>query len=433
MLTTAGYTPKVCVAEGFVPIEAYALDGVTLFEIPKVRVTNNASSAKDETFKEDIEALYDSYLAGLEGVDVVITHDLVYTPDNVKHQIAARKVAEKRPDIKWLHWIHSATTPHILIQERRYYEDEYMAMIGVMFPNSYYVFFNDWSKRRIAANFRVPVDRVKTVYHPTDVQEFLGIGGLTQEIITKGNLLSADLITTYPIRMDRGKQPSIVLEMMIRLRNEGFSTKCVIVDFASSSKDPNDDKFKLRQELKDMANDWAYSDDLIFTSEVSPEMSYSVPHSVIRDLMLLSDIFVIASRSESYSLVTQEAILAKNLVILNDDFPPFKEIFGDNLSIRIGSAVNRDTGLDGESTPNYMPSREAYMEAITKEIIAKIYANGLIMTHSKIRKERNLDYVWKHQLEPLIEGGDSAKRFGSTTTTLPDVDIIAAMDTLSNS
>jgi glycosyltransferase involved in cell wall biosynthesis len=404
MLTIGGYGVRVVVAEGFKPVDVYAQENVTLFTIPDVRVSNEMNAVKDDTFTEDIQKLTEAYRKALEGVDVAITHDLVYQPAQVKHQIATRQIANESPNIKWLHWIHSATSPQTLIMERNFYQDDYLKFLVDPYPNSYYVFFNNWSRRRVAANFGVPVDRVKTVYHPTDVMGWLNFHPISKEIIERNDLLSADMICVYPARLDNGKQVPVALELMIRVRAKGFDTRMVVVDFHSTSSNPSDSKYQQRQLMKAMAKEWKYEDKLIFVSEHSPETKSSVPHQVIRDLMLISNIFVMPSRSESYSLVTQEAALTKNLLILNEDFPPFKEIFGeDNLFIRVSSNVNKDTGLDGETNTQYSPSRDQYFEEKSLEIVETFQRNHALRTNAFIRKTRNLKYVWEHQLKPLIE------------------------------
>ena len=404
MLTRAGYEVLVTVVGDFKPAEAFAHPQVKLFQLPVVQITNNMSAVEDKNFQTDIQTIYEAYKEALKDIDVVLTHDLVYQPGAVKHQIAARRLAAERQDLKWLHWIHSATSPMTITMERRFYEGEYKRLLIEQFPNSYYIFFNDWSKRRIATNFGVPVSRVKTVYHPTDILGWFGMHEFSKQLIEKHNLLSPDLLAVYPVRLDSGKNAEVVLEIMITLRNKGYETKTVIADFHSTSSDPNDPKFQVRQKMKDMAKRWKYEDNLIFTSEFIPETRGVVPPQMIRDLMLISNIFVMASRSESYSLITQEAALTKNLILLNDDFPPFREIFGDhNFFIKVGSNVNVQTQLDGETETQYRPNQDQYMEDKALEIITEFNRNPVLKTNQKIRKERNLDYVWKNQLEPLIE------------------------------
>ena len=66
------------------------------------------------------------------------------------------------------------------------------------------------------------------------------------------------------------------------------------------------------------------------------------------------------SRSESFSLITQEAATAGNVLLLNRDFPPFMDVFGDAPYYgQFSSNIDALTGLDGDTVTNY-EDRDAY-------------------------------------------------------------------------
>lgn len=407
MLTQNGYKIKVIVSDTFEAKGEYANENVKIERIPIVTVHNEVK--KDETFDKDVDDLTSALERVVEGAHVVITHDVIYQNACLKHNFAARRVAEKHPEIRWLHWIHSATSPVTLASLRDYFGDEYLNLVSKPFPNSRYVFFNHWSVPRVAKNFGVEEGVVRVVHHPTDVYELLGISEPVKKIAEKYDFLKADAIAVYPARLDRGKQVEYMIKTMASLKRMEMNVKALVIDFHSTA----GDKVAYRDNLKQIAIDYRLGDgELLFTSELRPEWSYEIPHTLVSEFMRLANVFVMPSVSESYSLVTQEAGMNKQVVVANYDFPPFRDIFGPNVIYRkYSSNVDAMSGLDGNTNTRYggdvseeqRPNEEKKYHYETAGMIkAKLNDNGPMALATFLRKERNLNAVFKKELEPLL-------------------------------
>ena len=400
MLVKHDYKPIVIVAESPVwsnPPENYGLEGVTIKQIPNVPVSNEVKS--DETFDQDIASLKIAIGEALKGVDVVLTHDIVYQPAALKHNIAVRKIAKENPQMRWLHWIHSATSPYTLINLRQFFKDEYASVLQDKFPNSFYIFFNDYSIPRVAQNFNVMLEDVKTVHHPTDICRFFRFDKEVEEVVDKFNILDADAICVYPARLDRGKQVQYAIEIMAALKKLGRSVCMIVVDFHSTG----GDKVTYRDEMKKWAIDWGLGpQDLLWTSELREDWSYQVPQDVVSQFMTLQNVMLMPSRSESYSLITQEAALSFSIGVLNFDFPPFRDIFGKGPYYeKFSSNLDALTGLDGETTTGYTNEFD-FMTDIARKINYELTYNRILMWNIALRKTRNLSYIFRKELEPLI-------------------------------
>lgn len=410
MLLNGGYQVAVVVAEPFdAGTTIYADPRVELKRIPLVPVHNEVK--KDETFDEDVTKIETALNEVLSDGDIVITHDVIYQNAALKHNFAARRVAEKKPQIKWLHWIHSATSPVTLANLRSYFADEYLNLIAKPFPNSFYVFFNHYSIPRIAENFNIPREIVKVVHHPSDLADVYALSPQVEKVARSHNMYAADAICVYPIRLDRGKQVQYVIRTMGALKNNfDLSVRVVIADFHSTG----GDKLTYRDELKGVAIDAGLNnEDLIWTSEEFEEWKGEVPHADLLGFMRLSNVFIMPSVSESYSLVTQEAGLNGAVTILNFDFPPFRDIFGPNAIYRkYSSNLDMMNGMDGHTNTEYGPNNASPEERKSHEQRYHIETAGLIHAQLKssdaiqlktfLRKFRNLDYIFKHELEPLF-------------------------------
>jgi glycosyltransferase involved in cell wall biosynthesis len=397
MLVDHGYKPVVIVGEHFTPVQDYKDPAVELRKIPDVPVFNEVKM--DPTFDQDVGAIERELAKALDGIDVVLTHDVIYQPAAVKHLVASKRIAKRRKDLRWLHWIHSATSPYTLQNLRPLFVDEYASIIGEKFPNSFYIFFNHYSIPRIAQNFKVDDQDVKIVHHPTDVKRFYKIEDATWDLIKRKKILSADVICTYPIRLDRGKQVEKVVKTIASFKQLDKSVRLVVVDFHSSG----GDKVTYRDELKQIATDWGMSEnEITFTSEEKSDWNVEVPYQVVADFMKLSNVFVMPSVSESYSLIAQEAGLSGVGMVANFDFPPFRDIFGwMPHQIKFSSNIDIMTGLDGDTTTT--PDNEkAWFLNVANILNYDLENDRSLALKTFLRKERNLDYVFQHELEPLL-------------------------------
>jgi hypothetical protein len=397
MLVDGGYKPVVIVGDNFKPEQDYADPNVILKRIPDVPVSNEVQM--DSTFDQDVTLLEKVLSEALKDVDVVLTHDIIYQPACVKHLVAAKRIAARRPDLRWLHWIHSATSPYTLGTLRPLFVDEYAKIISEKFPNSFYIFFNHYSIPRIAQNFKVDDGDVKIVHHPTDIKAFFKIEDNSWDLIKKYDILSADVICTYPIRLDRGKQVEKVIKTIAGLKHLGNSVRLIIGDFHSTG----GDKVDYRKECQKTAEEWDLTKgEVIWLSEQKPEWEVEVPYKNICDFMHLSNVFIGASVSESYSLITQEAGLSGVGMILNRDFPPFRDIFGwSPHQIPFSSNINVLTGLDGDTKTEVNDEKTFYLDA-ARMLQYELKNDRTLVMNTFLRKERNLDYIFRNELEPLF-------------------------------
>ncbi len=413
MLLLNGYSPTVIVHDTFVPEGIYAHPNVKIEKIPNVPCHNEVK--KDETFENDVALIEKRLREILKDIDIVITHDIIYQNACLKHNFAARRVAKDFPNVKWLHWIHSATSPLLLNMLRPIFADEYVNLVQTPFPNAKYVYPNSYAVPAVAKNFGVGQEDVKVVHHATDICGFLGISKEVEELVYQKDILSADAICTYPIRLDRGKQVEYVIRTMACLKEYDLKVRIIIIDFHSTG----GDKITYRDDLKNIAIDYGLnSDEITFTSEVKEEWKLEVPQNVVRDFQLLSNVFILPSVSETYSLIAQEAALTKQVVVLNYDFPPFRSIYGENAIYRkYSSAFDILADPKEAVTPTSWTGTKygaANLPEDARKSAEKQYhleTAGMINARLKhpemalssfLRKNRNLQYIFKHELEPCF-------------------------------
>jgi hypothetical protein len=127
----------------------------------------------------------------------------------------------------------------------------------------------------------------------------------------------------------------------------------------------------------------------------------SVPRKVVADMYDVGNLFVMPAQSETFSLVTIEAALTKNFLVLNDDLKVFEELMGAESAKYVGFGSEWG-GL--RTDRNYQPHIERFMMDRAREIYDEIKACKPLQAHRRALQRFNSDYIFRNQLEPLIEG-----------------------------
>ena len=394
MLTRAGYHPIMIVAEGWEPPEDTIFAKVeTKYTLPYA-IHDPKAEASD--IDNSVDAAYQQLNEILPDGATVITHDLIFLPDYTILNLASRRLAQDRPSIKWLHWIHSATNPQIVSSERNMYGEKYAEALNSAFPNSIICYPNAYDIPRVARNFSFEEDEIVEVPHSTDPTE--GMHPLVQRLYDEKRLGEMEILMVLPVRLDRGKYVEANIRLIAALKQLGVPSHLVVCDFQSTG----DDKLVYREELKKLSLELGAGDCVTFISEFDDLASMEISHDIVLDLFVLSNVFLLASKSETYSLIAQEAMLKGNFAILNHDFAPFRQIYGKNALYKQFDGANIDmAGYNGEikTTPDNLLN---YYSDMAKALKYYLENDKVIRAKTWVRTKRNPDAVFQNYIEPLI-------------------------------
>lgn len=389
-----GYEPVLIACEGWEPPQD------TIFAKTTTELMLPASlhgpDDRAENVEQQVDIVYKQMDELLPDGAIVLTHDLIFLPDYTVYNLAARRLANDRPSIKWIHWIHSATNPITIGQERGMFGELYAQALSSPFPNSLIAYPNSYDRKRVAQSFNFEEDHIIEVPHSTDPTE--GMNPLVQRLYDQLDLGKPDILIIYPCRLDRGKTVEAVIRYIAGCRRIGLKASAIFCDFQSTG----GDKVTYREELKKLAEEQDVADRITFLSEFDDLASMEVSHDIILDLFSLSNIFIMPSKSETYSLVTQEAMMRGNLCIINHDFAPFRQIFGDGAIYRRFDGANiSDSGDHGEIKVSF-ENIDAYYEALAKEMRYWLENDKVLKAKTWVRTRRNPDYIFENYIEPII-------------------------------
>lgn len=340
----------------------------------------------------DVEKVRTAYVDNFKDINLCLTHDIIFINSYLPYNIAMRKeiVEGGLSHIKWLHWMHSGPSFREL-------DGSPFDNLVTLPPNSRLIYMNRTDLLRAAEMYHTQTKNVRTIFNPMDIRELYKFDEDTKKMIDDHDLMKPEFLAIYPLsttRMgDAGKQLHKAIRIMAEIKKRG-RTVCLVVPNAHA----NADKEKLA--IEEMYQ-FAYSKglerhELVFTSfDESPKYEQGVPHDMVRNLLTLSNIFLFPSYSENCPLVLLEAMAAKNILVLNQDFPAMKDFGEDNaLYFRFSSTV--------APNPEFPNGLDKYYEDIAILVIAEYEQNGAVKAQTKLRREFNIDYIWKRQLEPAI-------------------------------
>ena len=338
-----------------------------------------------DDFEERVSAVLDALRDGLADVEVCITHDIILQNWYKEHNIAVRRYAEERPDLLWLHWIHSCPTP----KDRGDYPEDsrYTPPPGyIVYPNSVDSPLAVRTYGLAGQEWRVKVCRFG---HAIDPLVMWPYDELTKELANAAGLFSGDVVAVYPVRLDRGKQPEKIIRLLAGVQKAGREARLLVIDWQSSGAG-----FQAYiDELLKLAAKLGLEGKVNFTSRLDDRCNQGVPRRTVTELMDLSNVYVHPSRVETYSLVVHEAMLRGCLCVLNHDFPAMRELFGE-------SAVYMDFGSD-RGGRTYQPTEQDFWNDEALRLLAEMGQNRAVQAKVKARRDWNPDALWS-TFEPLL-------------------------------
>lgn len=383
MLLDGGYDPIVLVQENFTsgssPWNNHTVD------LRKVIPSFPLVPSIHKDFDERANQVYNALCENLNGIDVVLTHDIIFQEFYKEHNIAVRQYAKENPDILWLNWIHSRPIPKNI--------DTYPESCRFTPPPGYIIYPNSsdtpfvWRAYRLEGQeHKVIVNRAS---HSLDTLKLWNYDKLTKDLVKKSDLLNGDIVCIYPVRLDKGKQVEKLVYLMSGIEKSGYDPRLLVVDWQSAGI-----RFQKRiEEILTLSQSLGIKDKVNFTSRLDDRCSQGIPHNVVIELLDLSNVFINASKTETYSLIVQEAMSRGVLCVLNYDLPMMRELWGDN-------AIYMDFGSDQVSR-KYHPNEKAFWKDESKRMIAELKRNRALMAKTNARKLWTPQVQWR-EFEPLL-------------------------------
>jgi hypothetical protein len=362
-----------------VPAQENDVDGVGKHGDPNI--TN---------FNRQVKLIEDSLEPVLKNNETIITHDAIFQGWYATHNQAYRNIATKNPKIRWIHWLHSGPSS-------RPTSINYPTSLRFSaFPNSVLVSPNETMTSKFAEMYNMPKKLVKVVYHTFDPVKFFDMHQWSKNMIEKYDLINCDALAVWATRIDHleGKGMFYAMRLLGQL-NKLANVKML---FLNSWSNHEGARINMRI-LKEEAAKWGTPEgNLVFSSEMGQEYELGVPKQVVRDMLMIGDMFIFPSQSETFSLSMIEASACKNMMILNEDLEVLKELNGPRADYFKSNAewggIRYNTAYDA--------GEDAYWMGKAQEFWKAYQSYKPLQQHRHVLKYYNNDWVMQNQLEPIL-------------------------------
>jgi len=389
-------------------------------DVPPEGIRHEGNNKNKTNFDKQVKLIEDELDSWLMEYPTIITHDILLQTWFLPHNQAIRNIAERHPEIRWIHWLHSGPSP----RPKKLKHPHTLRFTGM--PNSVFVSPNETMRQKFAEMYNVPLKNVRTVYHTIDPVKWFELHPLSIELIEKHRLYNCDGLVVWATRMDHPTPKGMDKAVHLLGRMNRFADIKLL--FLNSASDTPQAKGNMKF-LKNEAREWGLPpENLIFSSEMGSKWEKGVPHEVVKNMYSIGNIFILPSQTETFSLAMLEASLHKNMLILNENLAVLSELAGDRADY-FGAEADwggtkwwaHDPENKNKKIYKNRTNEEIYLDRVMMGFLgrlgivdyrcehcgkplAKIGAYNPLRQHRHTLKYYSVDWVFKNQLELLLRG-----------------------------
>lgn len=347
----------------------------------------------DYTSKKDISAEHKMIVnqtavmvaRELSDFDFIYTHDFLFTGWFMPYGLGLLEASKQMPKPRWLHWLHS-------IPNRM--SDWWL--IKDYGQNHKLVYPNESDRLMVAEQYRGAISDVRVIPHIKDIRTFFDFGEDTRQFIDDyPGVLQADVVQILPASTDRlsAKRVDKVIRIFSEIKQRGFSVCLVVANQWATCRTRKEDVSRFMKIAK--RSGLVMHEEIIFTSHFADgKYDVGIPKKMLRELFLLSNLFVFPTREESFGLVVPEASLAGGvLLVLNRSLAQQVEISGmTGIYFDFGS-FNHTVHHENEG---------AFLKDVAMIILGRIRENESIIAKTFMRQIYNMDSLYRRVYEPIM-------------------------------
>lgn len=381
-LVTNGFSPVLFVLPLFKDEELLP-KGVEVRKIvPQLILEPYKGTGFPEHWKQDVEKAKILFEQNMQDITDLIVHDINFIDTYLPYNIALR---EANLTCKIYAWTHSGPS------NRPELNDNPHANRYTLPKRTKLINLNNDKVTALAEMYGAWNKDVRVVHNARDPRTFWNLDPLVTRIVNEYKILEADFIQIYPLstpRMISGKGLDKVIKLHSKLKELGYKTRLVVCN-AHANAQPDQ---RLISETQNFAADLGVSHlELIFTSQLGKEFELGVDPKIVSDLFRLSNLFIFPTVSENSSLVLLEAMMAGNLLVLNEKVGTLKEHAGD-------SALYFNFDYRDKKEEN-----EKYYLDLAKIIGSQFEVDKALQVKRRAFQKFSIDAIWKEIERVLYE------------------------------
>jgi glycosyltransferase involved in cell wall biosynthesis len=325
----------------------------------------------------------DILVSELADFDHVFTHDWVFTGWFLPYGLACVEASKQLPGIKFFHWIHSIPS----VARDWWRVKEYGSNHKLVFPNSS-------DAIQVAEQYVGELNDVRVIPHFKDARSWFDFGEESCKIIDAvPSIMQADVVQILPAGSDRlsAKRVDYVIKIFGYLKQQGLKVSLVVANQWATGR-----QRKQCLEPFDMIARQAGLEprtEFVFTSDIDKKFENGLNKKTLRELFLLSNLFVFPTREETFGLVVAEAAMSGCFMVLNKSLGVQKEISGN-------MALYFDFGSFNHNFQISDP--EKYFSDIAWIITGQMRREQSIMVKTYFKQRNNWDSVYHNYYMPIM-------------------------------
>jgi len=385
MLARYNHEPHLFVNENYTDHKYPSPEGAIIHKkmpfahLKDYRSAQNITPDHQQVIEKTVEVLSEE----LKDINVIFTHDFIFTGWNLPYGIALKEIGRRLPNTRWLHWIHSVPS----VRSDWWEIKTWGKMHKIVYPN-------ETERTRVAEQYQGWDDDVRTIPHFKDPRTWFDFCEDTNKFIDEyPNVMQADIVQILPASVDRlvAKRVKEVSYIFGHLKNDLSNSVCLVVanQWATTRQHKeNIEKYKAEGEKVGLT----LGVDYIFTSDFGKEYEVGISKRMIRELFLLSNLFIFPTREESFGLVVPEAALSGCFMVLNKSLQMQVEVSGNKAKYFDFGSHHMNFEVPG---PNYWLD-------LAKIIFGRMNQNEALKTKTFCRQTYNMDNLYKKYYAPIM-------------------------------
>jgi glycosyltransferase involved in cell wall biosynthesis len=293
---------------------------------PEVLKINNSLKKGDVT--EEFGKLRDKLIELLHPilaqVDACIVHNALTLHKNLALSAALRILSDDKvvPLVAWCHdfaWQDPLYIPEM-------HEGYPWSLLKEPWPGVSYVTVSNNRRGRLAELLGLPETDIQVITPGVDVRQFLGLDGLTWELVAKLDLLAANPLMLLPARITRRKNIEFAIHLTAALKGL-YPDVALLITGPPGPHNPSNIAYL--ESLQLLCEELDVDRQVVFLYQSGRfGETLILPDKVIADLYRIVDLLIFPSYREGFGIPILEAGLAR-LPIFAADIPPIQESAGE--------------------------------------------------------------------------------------------------------
>lgn len=324
----------------------------------------------------------------LKDMKCIFTHDWIFTGWNLPYADAIMLMSKMHEmgRCAWMHWIHSIPTANFDWWRLR----RYVGKHRIIFPN-------ESDARRVAEQYHCETDHVVVIPHIKDYRSYYEFHKDTYDFIREFPLaMRGHVVQVYPASTDRlsAKGVDKVISIFKTFKESNFKVCLIVANQWATGRQRKEDvqNYYKRARIAGLK----INEEVIFTSEWKDKFATGIPRRMLRELQLISNLFIFPTSEESFGLVAPEAAMSGVLMVNNKSLSMMQEVQGmTGIYIDFGSferQVNYPTG-----------SGKDYYKAIAYLILSRLRRNEGLASQTFNRLRYNWNNLYEKYYRLIME------------------------------